>query len=225
MLLKITRYDELDTRKLMDVYAESNAANTRFFCPDEPDEREERDEHPDDAEHIEQQVRHSRPPRLCIGIEGGQVGRDGSTDVLAHDQGDTLEDGDGARGAQHHRNGHQGRGTLYDGGKDRADEQEQQDRAVIRLERRKEIHDGRLARQVHVNARLLEHSQRKQQERQSEQEITHIPVLPQLDQQDADQERRPHHIGDIERETRRHDPGAHRRADVRAHNDRNGLCQ
>ena len=40
MLLKITRYGDLDTRKLMDVYAESNAANTRFFCPDEPDERE-----------------------------------------------------------------------------------------------------------------------------------------------------------------------------------------
>lgn len=39
MLLKITRYDDLDARKLMDVYAESNAENTRFFCPDEPDEQ------------------------------------------------------------------------------------------------------------------------------------------------------------------------------------------
>lgn len=39
MLLKITEYRELDERKLMDVYAESNFENTEYFYPDEPDKR------------------------------------------------------------------------------------------------------------------------------------------------------------------------------------------
>ena len=35
MLLRIDRYEELDERKLMDVYAESNFENTDYFFPDE----------------------------------------------------------------------------------------------------------------------------------------------------------------------------------------------
>ena len=31
MLLRINRYEELDVRKLMDVYAESNFENTDYF--------------------------------------------------------------------------------------------------------------------------------------------------------------------------------------------------
>ena len=37
MLLRINRYEELDVRKLMDVYAESNFENTDYFFPDETD--------------------------------------------------------------------------------------------------------------------------------------------------------------------------------------------
>ncbi|MCR5690519.1 MAG: GNAT family N-acetyltransferase [Clostridiales bacterium] len=37
MLLKITSYDALDERRLMDVYSESNYENTDYFYPDEPD--------------------------------------------------------------------------------------------------------------------------------------------------------------------------------------------
>ena len=37
MLLKITNYGDLDKRKLMDIYAESNFENTDFFYPEEPD--------------------------------------------------------------------------------------------------------------------------------------------------------------------------------------------
>ncbi|MBR5410758.1 MAG: GNAT family N-acetyltransferase [Clostridia bacterium] len=37
MLLKITAFHDLDARKLMDVYAESNADNTAYFCPGETD--------------------------------------------------------------------------------------------------------------------------------------------------------------------------------------------
>ena len=37
MLIRITDYASLDGRKLMDVYAESNAENAAFFCPDEAD--------------------------------------------------------------------------------------------------------------------------------------------------------------------------------------------
>ena len=37
MIRKITRYDELDERKLMDLYAESNEENTAYFYPEETD--------------------------------------------------------------------------------------------------------------------------------------------------------------------------------------------
>lgn len=39
MLLKITAFADLDGRKLMDVYAESNLENTDYFCPEEPDKQ------------------------------------------------------------------------------------------------------------------------------------------------------------------------------------------
>ena len=37
MLIKIAKYHDLDTRKLMDIYAESNFENTNYFYPDELD--------------------------------------------------------------------------------------------------------------------------------------------------------------------------------------------
>ncbi len=37
MLLRIETYSDLNERKLMDVYAESNLENTDYFFPDEPD--------------------------------------------------------------------------------------------------------------------------------------------------------------------------------------------
>ncbi len=37
MLLRIEKYSDLNERKLMDVYAESNLENTDYFFPDEPD--------------------------------------------------------------------------------------------------------------------------------------------------------------------------------------------
>ena len=37
MLIKITEYQRVDTRKLMDVYSESNYENTDYFYPDEAD--------------------------------------------------------------------------------------------------------------------------------------------------------------------------------------------
>ena len=37
MLLRITKYSDLDERKLMDIYAESNLENTDYFFPDETD--------------------------------------------------------------------------------------------------------------------------------------------------------------------------------------------
>lgn len=37
-LIRVTKPEDIDKRKLMDVYAESNRENTSFFCPDERDE-------------------------------------------------------------------------------------------------------------------------------------------------------------------------------------------
>ena len=39
MLLRITRFEDIDKRKLMDVYAESNFENTDYFFPDETDKK------------------------------------------------------------------------------------------------------------------------------------------------------------------------------------------
>ena len=39
MLFGIKKYDDLDERKLMDVYSESNYENTECFFPDETDKR------------------------------------------------------------------------------------------------------------------------------------------------------------------------------------------
>ena len=37
MLIRITEYGDLDKRKLMDIYSESNYENTDYFFPEEPD--------------------------------------------------------------------------------------------------------------------------------------------------------------------------------------------
>ena len=190
---------------------------------DHPDEREEENEHPDDAEHVEHQVRHSGPSRLRIRAHRGEVRRNRGADVLTHNQRDTLIDGDSSRRAQDHRNGHQRRGTLHHGRQDRTDQQEQQYGAVIGLETREEGDDGRLAGQVHFHTRLLQHSQGKEQEGKAEEEIADVAVLAQLDQDNARKKGRPHHVCHIEGETGRHDPRTHRRTDVRTHDDRNGL--
>ena len=39
MLLRITDYGDLDERKLMDIYSESNFDNTEYFYPDETDKK------------------------------------------------------------------------------------------------------------------------------------------------------------------------------------------
>ena len=37
-LIRVTKPEDIDKRKLMDIYAESNRENTSFLCPDERDE-------------------------------------------------------------------------------------------------------------------------------------------------------------------------------------------
>ena len=37
MMITITEFEDVDARKLMDIYAESNYENTDYFFPDEPD--------------------------------------------------------------------------------------------------------------------------------------------------------------------------------------------
>ena len=192
---------------------------------DHPDEREEEDEHPDDAEHVEHQVRHRRPPCLRVRAQRSQVRRDRRADVLAHHQGDALEDGNRPGCAEDHRDGHQRRRALHQRSQDRADQKEKQDRAVIGLETREEGDHLRLAREIHFHTRLLEHPEGEQQEGKTEEEIAEIAVLADLDQDDADKEGRPHDIDDVEGEAGGHDPRAHRRADVGPHDNRDGLSE
>ena len=188
-------------------------------------EGEEEDEHPAHAEDVEQHVGHGRTAGLRVGAEGGQVGGDGGANVLTHHQGDTLEDGDGARRAQHHGDGHEGGRALDNGREDGSDEEEQQDGSVVCLEAGEEIYHGRIAGEVQVRSRLLEHAQGEKEERQAEEEVSDIAVFSQLDEDDAHKESGPYHVGNVEGETGRHDPGAHGGADVGAHDDGDGLSQ
>ena len=41
MLIRITNYNEIDQRKLMDIYSESNFENTDYFFPDETDKKKQ----------------------------------------------------------------------------------------------------------------------------------------------------------------------------------------
>ncbi len=191
---------------------------------DHSHEGEEENQDPDNAEYVKHQVGQSGTAGLHIGIHGRQVGGKGGADVFTHHQGDTLIDGDGSRRAKHHGNGHQGGRRLHHGRKDGAYEQEQQDGDVIGLEAGKEVYHRLVTGQVHLRSRLLEHTQRKEQERQAEEEVSNVAVLSRLDKDDGYQEGRPYQIGNVEGEAGRHDPCAHGGTDVGTHNNGNSLC-
>ena len=190
---------------------------------DHAHEGEEQGEHPQYAEHIEEQVRHCRPAGLGIGGHGREVGGHRGADVLSHNEGYALKDGNGAGRTEYHRDGHQRSGRLHEGGQYGTDEEEQQDGAVVGLEAGEEVYDGRLAGEIHLHTRGLQHTQGEEQETQSEQEIAHIAVFAGLYEDDGHQEYRPDHVGYVEGETGRHDPGAHGGADIGAHDYGDGL--
>ena len=171
------------------------------------------------AEDVEQKVGHSCAAGLRVCVQGGEVGRHRGSDVLAHDERDTLEDRDRTGRAEDHGDGHQGRRTLHERGQQGANQQEQQHGQVVRLETGEEADHGRIAGQVELGPGLLEHAEREEQERQAEQEVAEIAAFARLDEDDRDQKHRPDHVRNVERKAGGHDPRAHGGSDVRAHDN------
>ena len=186
---------------------------------------EEHSQHPQDAEYVEHQVGKCRPARLRICAHGRQVCGKRGADILTHHKGYTLEDCNCTGRAQNHGYGHEGGRTLNHCSQDCSNKKEQQDGTVVCTETGKEIHHSRLAGKVHLDACLLEHAKGEQQERKAEEEVSQVAVLSQLDKDYTYKESRPNHHGNVEGESRRHDPGAHCGAYVGAHDHRYSLRQ
>ena len=78
---------------------------------------------------------------------------------------------------------------------------------------------------VHLSSRHAQCAQTKNEKGQTEEEVTDITILLQIDEHDTQEECRIDHIGNVERHTCRHNPGRQRRTDVGTHDNRNGLRQ
>ena len=72
---------------------------------------------------------------------------------------------------------------------------------------------------MHLGTRHSERTQSQQQEGQTEEEVTDIPVFLQVDQDDAQEEGGIDGRSDVKRHTGRHDPRRKRRSDIGAHDD------
>ena len=70
---------------------------------------------------------------------------------------------------------------------------------------------------MHIYARLAQRAQSEEHERYSEEEVAYVSLLLTVDKYDCNEERRVDKIGDVERESRRHDPCGEGRSDVCSH--------
>ena len=76
---------------------------------------------------------------------------------------------------------------------------------------------------MHVNAGLAQGAKSEEQESYTEEEITDDAAFLHVDEDDADEEGRIDEVGNVERESERHDPSGQRGSDVCTHDDGYGL--
>ena len=76
---------------------------------------------------------------------------------------------------------------------------------------------------MHLHSRSTQGSQSQQQERDTEEEITHVAVFLQVDEDYTYQESGIDGAGDVEGHTCRHDPRRQRRSYISTHDDGDGL--
>ena len=93
------------------------------------------------------------------------------------------------------------------------------------VERREERQHSLVSTNVHVDTRLTQGAQSQEHEGNTEEEVTHHSVTLAIDEDDGDEESGIDEVGDVERETCRHDPRRECRTDVGTHDDGNGLCK
>ena len=78
---------------------------------------------------------------------------------------------------------------------------------------------------VHIDTCLTQSSQTKEHKRDTEKEVTNEFSFLRINQCNTNKECWPYEVGNIKRETSRHNPCRQRRSDVRSHDNRDGLNQ
>ena len=190
------------------------------------DEGAEDEENPNDTEDIEEHVCQGCTACLRISRHGSQIGSNGGTDVLTHDEGNTLIDRQYARRTENHGDSHDGCRRLHTEGEDAAQEQEDDGGGErTGVEGGEEIEHCLILAQMHVDARLSQRSQSQEHKGDTEEEIADITLLFIVDENDGNEESGIDKVGDVERETCRHDPCGERSTDIGTHDDGNSLCQ
>ena len=77
--------------------------------------------------------------------------------------------------------------------------------------------------EVHFLARIVQSSEGEEHESDTKDEVAYVAVLLSIDEEQANEECRPDEVGDVERESRRHNPCRQCRSDVGTHDDRYSL--
>ena len=77
--------------------------------------------------------------------------------------------------------------------------------------------------QIHVDTGLAKCTQAEEHKGDTEDEVTYDLALLAIDEDDGDEERQPHKVGDVEWESCTHDPGGERGTDIGTHDNRNSL--
>ena len=182
------------------------------------DEGTEHQQYPHHSEDVEEHMGEGSAARLRVGCHGSEVRGYGGAYVLAHDEGYALIDGEHAAGAEYHGDGHDGSRRLHAEREQSSEQQEADGREeAVWVERAEEVEHGLVVSEVHVNARLAQRAQSEEHERYSEEEVAYVSLLLTVDKYDCNEERRVDKIGDVERESRRHDPCGEGRSDVCSH--------
>ena len=156
-------------------------------------------EYPQHTEDVEYHVRHRRSSRLRVGGECCHVGSYGGTDVLTHHERNTLIDRQYAGGTENHRNRHDGCRTLHTHGQDTTNDQEGDGSLeTMWVEAGEELQNRLVMSQIHVDTGLAKCTQAEEHKGDTEDEIAYDLALLAIDEDDGDEERQPHKVGDVE---------------------------
>ena len=184
-------------------------------------------EHPDDAEEVEDQVRHGGTACLYRRGERHDIRRDGRTDILTQDERDTHVYRQHVRRAERHGDRHDGRRGLHGESKNTSHQQVQEIRAVAPTGRGdKEIAHGFHLIKVHLRGVDLQGRQAQEQEGQPHEEVTKVRILLRINECDGQDNRSINHQSQVERAaTEYHNPCREGRSDIRTHDDGDRLRQ
>ena len=152
------------------------------YLADDAEERPEQKQSQDNTHHVDGEMGKGCPSGRRVGIEGGNVRRDGGSDVLTQHQQDALVNVQYACGTEHHGDGHDGCRRLY-AERQHGTYHEKEERVPKRqvVETDEEALDGIIGLRIfhQRQAGVLQGHQSQEEECRSKEEVTHnAPFLP-----------------------------------------------